>query len=268
MWFVFFCVFCLFFLFFFFFFNDTATTEIYTLSLHDALPIPARRSLPARLSRLNWGLCRERGIVRTSASCSTPWASRSSRSSFSDRVQCPIVRTIVGHAATRGLMAGLLDWSVPREVRRSEPTRRAARRADMGHVHCRCRRGYRNRVDPPLSRRREHLGRLLLDYRALEEVWIHLAPKAHGVREGEVSEVAVVEQSVLDQLVRLRHHFGHVGDIEMADVRAEERVQTRAHWVGLAVEGPRVDGVVGLAAEIVGADVQILEVLLAADLAP
>ena len=26
-------------LYFFFFFNDTATTEIYTLSLHDALPI-------------------------------------------------------------------------------------------------------------------------------------------------------------------------------------------------------------------------------------
>src|SRR5256885_7412283 len=30
------CCLCLF---FFFFFNDTATTEIYTLSLHDALPI-------------------------------------------------------------------------------------------------------------------------------------------------------------------------------------------------------------------------------------
>src|SRR2546428_6429310 len=30
-------------LYFFFFFNDTATTEIYTLSLHDALPICARR---------------------------------------------------------------------------------------------------------------------------------------------------------------------------------------------------------------------------------
>src|SRR5450432_4930995 len=29
----------IFFCFFFFFFNDTATTEIYTLSLHDALPI-------------------------------------------------------------------------------------------------------------------------------------------------------------------------------------------------------------------------------------
>src|SRR5476649_2969561 len=29
--------------FFFFFFNDTATTEIYTLSLHDALPISISR---------------------------------------------------------------------------------------------------------------------------------------------------------------------------------------------------------------------------------
>src|SRR5215467_13669290 len=32
-------LFYLFSFFFFFFFNDTATTEIYTLSLHDALPI-------------------------------------------------------------------------------------------------------------------------------------------------------------------------------------------------------------------------------------
>src|SRR2546430_17494032 len=34
--------------FFFFFFNDTATTEIYTLSLHDALPISASLLLGAR----------------------------------------------------------------------------------------------------------------------------------------------------------------------------------------------------------------------------
>src|SRR6185437_13544068 len=33
---------------FFFFFNDTATTEIYTLSLHDALPIFARRVVEHR----------------------------------------------------------------------------------------------------------------------------------------------------------------------------------------------------------------------------
>src|SRR2546422_5106349 len=37
---------------FFFFFNDTATTEIYTLSLHDALPISTvqQRGSPARLA--------------------------------------------------------------------------------------------------------------------------------------------------------------------------------------------------------------------------
>ena len=35
----------------FFFFNDTATTEIYTLSLHDALPISPDKSMPrARIS--------------------------------------------------------------------------------------------------------------------------------------------------------------------------------------------------------------------------
>src|SRR2546422_7943393 len=44
----------------FFFFNDTATTEIYTLSLHDALPISSRqwrtrsrlRSAPAKQSAM------------------------------------------------------------------------------------------------------------------------------------------------------------------------------------------------------------------------
>src|SRR5260221_14464718 len=34
------------FLFIFFFFNDTATTEIYTLSLHDALPISLHSAHP------------------------------------------------------------------------------------------------------------------------------------------------------------------------------------------------------------------------------
>src|SRR6266487_5851098 len=39
-------------MFFFFFFNDTATTEIYTLSLHDALPI-SRKTVPAPLRLLS-----------------------------------------------------------------------------------------------------------------------------------------------------------------------------------------------------------------------
>src|SRR2546422_5207084 len=49
---------------FFFFFNDTATTEIYTLSLHDALPISAT---------LN------RHIDSRSPRSQIPWLSRSRR---------------------------------------------------------------------------------------------------------------------------------------------------------------------------------------------
>src|SRR5438034_8127933 len=61
------CVFsclCLSVFFFFFFFNDTATTEIYTLSLHDALPISCRastsRSTTNRGHPLATGFGRER----------------------------------------------------------------------------------------------------------------------------------------------------------------------------------------------------------------
>src|SRR5215510_1390044 len=42
---LFFLFFYFFFFVFFFFFNDTATTEIYTLSLHDALPISVASDL-------------------------------------------------------------------------------------------------------------------------------------------------------------------------------------------------------------------------------
>src|SRR3712207_7319346 len=44
-----------------FFFNDTATTEIYTLSLHDALPILPPH--PVRPPRLVDGQVEERGAV-------------------------------------------------------------------------------------------------------------------------------------------------------------------------------------------------------------
>src|ERR1044072_8419007 len=44
-----------------FFFNDTATTEIYTLSLHDALPIYLPSARRARPRRLRQG--EDRGLV-------------------------------------------------------------------------------------------------------------------------------------------------------------------------------------------------------------
>src|SRR3989440_11915703 len=43
-------------LFLFFFFNDTATTEIYTLSLHDALPICGLGTLDAAKEKRVWGI--------------------------------------------------------------------------------------------------------------------------------------------------------------------------------------------------------------------
>src|SRR3712207_9038173 len=50
--------------FYFFFFNDTATTEIYTLSLHDALPISANFTRCAASSigslRRDWRWCGSR----------------------------------------------------------------------------------------------------------------------------------------------------------------------------------------------------------------
>src|SRR6266511_235149 len=44
-------------LFVFFFFHDPATTEIYTLSLHDALPISIA-STPTFMRRAEWSSCR------------------------------------------------------------------------------------------------------------------------------------------------------------------------------------------------------------------
>src|SRR2546425_4025249 len=47
--------------FFFFFFNDTATTEIYTLSLHDALPISRGALSAAPRGRRGWRAGRRGG---------------------------------------------------------------------------------------------------------------------------------------------------------------------------------------------------------------
>src|SRR2546423_6129992 len=49
-----------------FFFNDTATTEIYTLSLHDALPISARDQSRRR------GCSRPRQHERVAPRCGVP----------------------------------------------------------------------------------------------------------------------------------------------------------------------------------------------------
>src|SRR2546421_8106368 len=76
---------------FFFFFNDTATTEIYTLSLHDALPISARNST------MRAAICAPTSASSPSSACTCPRApaarSASKRNSASWRNFCRICKS-------------------------------------------------------------------------------------------------------------------------------------------------------------------------------
>src|SRR5258708_30174801 len=65
--------------FFFFFFNDTATTEIYTLSLHDALPILIECVL-ACFDSVEPNTLTPQKLVRTVPGRLWSWARRSDRS--------------------------------------------------------------------------------------------------------------------------------------------------------------------------------------------
>src|SRR2546425_7198013 len=64
---------------FFFFFNDTATTEIYTLSLHDALPIYTWPGATRSEMRHELTMVLRRDVSRTRSPSSSP-SSRASRS--------------------------------------------------------------------------------------------------------------------------------------------------------------------------------------------
>src|SRR5439155_22497449 len=81
-----------------FFFNHTPTTEIYTLSLHDALPISCRSAsrrlslrLAGRCGAYRWRPCRDRWLLFDGRSfvpfLETPHAARSAAKS-DDRVAC------------------------------------------------------------------------------------------------------------------------------------------------------------------------------------
>src|SRR2546430_11469043 len=60
----------------FFFFNDTATTEIYTLSLHDALPISRKRSPISSTAKANSSsitLCSVRSGKKPARAAPSTW---------------------------------------------------------------------------------------------------------------------------------------------------------------------------------------------------
>src|SRR5256885_10001886 len=63
----------------FFFFNDTATTEIYTLSLHDALPISWAASISTTRSTRRAGWRARRGSTRSGSGSTAAATAASSR---------------------------------------------------------------------------------------------------------------------------------------------------------------------------------------------
>src|SRR2546430_6947086 len=65
---------------FFFFFNDTATTEIYTLSLHDALPISTGSTCSSKASGKSSTTASAAGAWR----CSARWPSKRSEEHTSE----------------------------------------------------------------------------------------------------------------------------------------------------------------------------------------
>src|SRR5256885_9278378 len=78
-------------IFFFFFFNDTATTEIYTLSLHDALPISGTTIHARRRSQCQALLSVSAGRRRLFGRVQTPRAVRSEEHTSELQSPCNLV---------------------------------------------------------------------------------------------------------------------------------------------------------------------------------
>src|SRR5215469_15850011 len=55
-------------------------------------------------------------------------------------------------------------------------------------------------------------------HRAFEEIRICGAEELHRVGEQEVAQVSFADEPILDQLVCLAQHFGHVHHVEMSNI--------------------------------------------------
>src|SRR2546430_9665931 len=105
---------------FFFFFNDTATTEIYTLSLHDALPICIR-------SGVNW--MREN---RRSSASATVWTIRVFASPGTPRSSARSEE----HTSELQSQSNLVCRLLLEKKKNDRRERRSASRQHASHVVC------------------------------------------------------------------------------------------------------------------------------------
>src|SRR4030042_1833781 len=96
--------------FFFFFFNDTATTEIYTLSLHDALPISPLPVIAALIPILVPGLEKlgyQRSYV-TAVLCSSSFLGYLIPPSVPGLIYCLVAQQSVGAVFLSTVIPGLI----------------------------------------------------------------------------------------------------------------------------------------------------------------
>src|SRR5215831_4328265 len=114
-------------------------------------------------------------------------------------------------------------YRTPRESRSSEASRRDRRREPRTSGLPPERRLLvdRHHLLPARQLRRGSLGHP----GALEELRVLRAPEVHGVGKDEVAEVIRRDGAFLHQLIRLRQRVAHVDHVEVADVRAVERVE-------------------------------------------
>src|SRR3989454_8850617 len=141
--------------FFFFFFNDTATTEIYTLSLHDALPIHGQR----RDLRAHGGV-----------EARDDEAGRAARGR--ERAGRPVGATHAQHD-----VGALLRAAGPR----SRPRRRRRR------PHSAARDVRRRLEDPPRDGRRARRGNHAVRLRAVEQTYFRKGFGLKGAIEGALA---------------------------------------------------------------------------------
>src|SRR2546422_3483384 len=108
---------------FFFFFNDTATTEIYTLSLHDALPIshashrarPASSTSAVRALRFSHGPTR--GATAASSSCESRSEEHTSELQSRLHLVCRLLLEKKKSCSTTSSGRAPRCWSRPRSAR-------------------------------------------------------------------------------------------------------------------------------------------------------
>ena len=96
----------------------------------------------------------------------------------------------------------------------------------------------------------EQGGGFRFNSRTLEEVWVRLSPKTHGVGKHKVAKIVFTHETIFHQFVRLGYDIRHIRDIEVSDVRAKQCLQPRPERIAPPIERPRVHRIIGLAAKV------------------